>query len=114
MTRTPAVNRDSLSQDQKAAYDVFVEQRGEVPTTGPASVMLNAPDVAQRGLELASFLRTDTSLSPRIRKHALYRQSEGLLIHLERPSTRRKGSWTQRCPDRQLKGQRGVDWLGCR
>ena len=71
MARTPAVNRNSLSQDQKAAYDAFVEQRGEVPTTGPASVMLNAPEVAQRGLELARFLRSDTSLSPRIRELAM-------------------------------------------
>ena len=71
MARTSAVNRDSLPQDQKTAYDAFVEQRGEVPTTGPASVMLNAPDVALRGLELARFLRSDTSLSPRIRALAM-------------------------------------------
>ena len=69
MARTPAVSRDSLSQDQKAAYDAFVEQsnkRGEVPTTGPGSVMLIAPDVALRGLGLARFLPLDTSLCPRI------------------------------------------------
>jgi len=71
MARTPAANRDSLSQDQKAAYDAFVEQRGEVPTAGPAGVLLYAPEVAQRGLELARFLRTDISLSPRIRELAM-------------------------------------------
>ena len=71
MTRTPAVNRESLPEDQKIAYDAFVKQWGEAPTTGPASVMLNAPEVALRGSELARFLRTDTSLSPRIRELAM-------------------------------------------
>ena len=52
-------------------FDAFVEQRGEVPTAGPASVLINAPDVAQRALELARYLRSDTTLSPRIRELAM-------------------------------------------
>ena len=71
MARKFSVNPDSLSEDQKAAHDALVEQRGEVPTTGPAGVLLNAPEVAQRGLELARHLREETSLSPRIRELAM-------------------------------------------
>ena len=71
MARTPSVTRESVPDDQKASFDAFVQQRGEVPTAGPASVLINAPDVAQRALELARYLRTDTTLSPRIRELAM-------------------------------------------
>jgi 4-carboxymuconolactone decarboxylase len=68
MARTPAVTRESIAEDQRPAFDEFVQQRGEVPASGPGSVLLNSPEVAKRGLELARYLREDTSLSPRIRE----------------------------------------------
>ena len=68
MARIPALTRDSVPESQRATFDELVEQRGGVPTTGPGSVMLNAPEVAQRALGLASYLRTETSLAPRIRE----------------------------------------------
>ena len=71
MARTPTVTRESVPDNERAAFDAFVADRGEVPTTGPGSVMLNAPEVAQRALGLALYLRTDTSLSPRIRELAM-------------------------------------------
>jgi 4-carboxymuconolactone decarboxylase len=52
-------------------FDEFVQQRGSVPTLGPGSIMLNVPEVAKRGLELARYLREDASLSPRIRELAM-------------------------------------------
>ena len=71
MARTPTVTRDSVPENEQTAFDAFVADRGEVPTTGPGSVMLNAPEVAQRALGLALYLRTDTSLDPRIRELAM-------------------------------------------
>jgi 4-carboxymuconolactone decarboxylase len=71
MARTPNVTRNSVPEHERAAFDAFVADRGEVPTTGPGSVMLNAPEVAQRALGLALYLRTDTSLDPRIRELAM-------------------------------------------
>ncbi len=68
MARVPALNRESIPESQRSAFDDMVKQRGEVPTTGPGSVMLNAPEVAQRALGLALYLRTETTLSPRIRE----------------------------------------------
>ena len=68
MARTPAVTREGIPEDQRAAFDELVQQRGEVPTSGPGSVMLNAPEVAKRALGLAAFLRAETSLVPRIRE----------------------------------------------
>ena len=71
MARTPTVTRESVPQDQLAAFDAIVQERGSVPTTGPGSVMLNAPAAAQLALGLALYLRTDTSLEPRIRELAM-------------------------------------------
>ncbi len=71
MARTPTVTRQSVPENERAAFDAFVADRGEVPSTGPGSVMLNAPGVAQRALGLALYLRTDTSLEPRIRELAM-------------------------------------------
>ena len=68
MARIPALNRENIPANQVAAFDELVEQRGGIPDTGPGSVMLNAPEVAQRALGLAMYLRTETSLEPRIRE----------------------------------------------
>ena len=68
MARVPAVTRESIPDDQKTAFDRVVEDRGGIPAGGPGSVLLNAPEVAERVLGLAQFLRTDTSLEPRIRE----------------------------------------------
>ena len=68
MARVPALSRESVPENQRATFDELVQQRGEIPATGPGSVMLNAPEVAQRALGLAMYLRTETSLSPRIRE----------------------------------------------
>ena len=58
MARVPAVTRESIPENQRASFDELVQERGEIPTGGPGSVMLNAPDVAKRALDLALFLRT--------------------------------------------------------
>ena len=71
MARTPTVARENIPEDQRSTFDAIVQERGSVPTTGPGSVMLNAPEVAKRALDLALFLRTNTSLAPRIRELAM-------------------------------------------
>ena len=68
MARVPALTRESIADDQRATFDALVLERGEIPASGPASVMLNAPEVAQRALGLATYLRSETSLTPRIRE----------------------------------------------
>ena len=71
MARTPTVTRESVPENQREAFDAYVQERGSVPTGGPGSVMLNAPQTAQLALGLAQYLRSDTSLSPRIRELAM-------------------------------------------
>ena len=95
MPRTPAVTRESVQEREREAFDAFVTARGEVPATGPGSVMLNAPEVAQRALGLAAYLRTDTSLSPRIRELAMLlaaRENDCQFIwNAHAPPARREG-----------------------
>src|SRR5215813_5355862 len=71
VARIPTVTRESVPEDQRTTFDAFVQQRGSVPTLGPGSIMLNVPEVAKRGLELARYLREDASLSSRIRELAM-------------------------------------------
>ena len=95
MARTPAVNRESVPEREREAFDAFVASRGEIPATGPGSVMLNAPEVAQRALGLAAYLRTETSLSPRIRELAMLlaaRENDCQFIwNAHAPPARREG-----------------------
>ncbi len=71
MARVPAVTRDSVPASQRSAFDQVVERRGGIPAGGPGSVLLNAPEVALRVGGLALFMRSKTSLSPRIRELAM-------------------------------------------
>ena len=71
MARTPTVTREAVPENQRAAFDAYVQERGEVPTGGPGSVMLNAPGAAELALGLALYLRSQTSLEPRIRELAM-------------------------------------------
>ena len=47
MSRIPAATRESVPQDQLAAFDEMVSQRGSVPDIGPISVMINVPGTRQ-------------------------------------------------------------------
>jgi alkylhydroperoxidase family enzyme len=71
MARIAAASRESVPETQRTTSDELVEQRGSIPTHGPGSILLNVPEVAKRGLELARYLREETSLSPSIRELAM-------------------------------------------
>ena len=64
MARVKSATRESVSDDQKEAFDAYVKQRGSIPTTGPLSVMLNAPEMLLRGEHLRAYLRGDESSLP--------------------------------------------------
>jgi 4-carboxymuconolactone decarboxylase len=62
MPRFPAANRDSVPQDQVAAFDAIVSARNNVvPEQGPIAVQLHVPEIAQRGEVLRAYLRADGS-----------------------------------------------------
>ena len=64
MARIDSVTRESIPDDQLEAFDEFVKQRGNVPTTGPFSIMLNAPDMLTRGERLRAYLSGEESSLP--------------------------------------------------
>ena len=64
MPRIGPASRESVPQDQVAAFDRFVDQRGDVPVTGPLAVMLQAPEMLARGEHLRAYLRDDGSSLP--------------------------------------------------
>ena len=72
MARIGSVTREDVPDDQLEAFDQFVKQRGNVPTTGPFSVMLLAPEMLTRGEHLRAYLRgEESSLPANIREFAI-------------------------------------------
>ena len=65
MPRFPTANRDSVPQEQVAAFDAIVSSRGGVvPEMGPIAVQLHVPEIAQRGEVLRAYLRAEGSTLP--------------------------------------------------
>jgi 4-carboxymuconolactone decarboxylase len=63
MVRLPLVTRDTVPHAEQETYDAFVAGRGGAPTSGPYSVLLHMPDLAQRLEALRTYIRADDSLS---------------------------------------------------
>ncbi len=65
MPRFPAANRDTIPQEQAAAFDAIVATRNNVvPEQGPIAVQLHVPEIAQRGEALRAYLRAEGSSLP--------------------------------------------------
>lgn len=72
MARIRPATRENVPAEQKEAFDQFVKQRGSIPTSGPLSIMINAPEMLLRGEHLRAYLRSDdSSLPPNIRELAM-------------------------------------------
>ena len=64
LSRLPALNRDQLSDEGKAAWDLVVGD-GPRPLTGPAAVSMHSPKVAESFHRLNQYLRYESLLEPR-------------------------------------------------
>ena len=64
MARIPTASRASVPQDQLAAFDELVSQRGGVPDIGPIAIMINVPELTKRGEHLRAYVRGDASSLP--------------------------------------------------
>ena len=96
MPRIGPASREEVPEDQREAFDRFVEARGSVPETGPLAVMLNAPEMLARGEHLRAYLRGDeSSLSPQVTELAMLvtaRENDCQFIwHAHAASARRAG-----------------------
>ena len=68
MARIPRVTRDDIPENERAAYDAFLEKRGGKLNAGPYSLLLHAPEVAQRMESLRLCLRDDASLPQKVQE----------------------------------------------
>ncbi len=72
MSRIPTASRESVPQDQLAAFDELVASRGSVPEIGPVAIMINGPELASRGEHYRAYFRgEEITLSPNIRELAM-------------------------------------------
>ena len=69
MTRLPKVTRESLAENHQKHFDYVAGSRGDV--SGPFSVLLNSPDVAERIAHVGTYIRFETTLSPELREIAI-------------------------------------------
>lgn len=68
MARIPAAKRDNVPENERAAYDAFVQKRGGQMNAGPYSLLLHMPEVAQRLESLRLYLRDEASLSQKLQE----------------------------------------------
>ncbi len=72
MARIGPPSGEDVPADQREAFDRFVSERGGSPPSGPLAVMLNAPEMLERGEHLRAYLRGDSAdLSATIRELAM-------------------------------------------
>ena len=71
MARIPTATQTTVPQDQQDVFQEVVRQRGGVPTTGPASILINAPEMAKRAAHLSQYLRQESSLPSKIQELAM-------------------------------------------
>ena len=64
MSRIPTASRESVPQDQLAAFDELVASRGSVPDIGPVAIMINGPELARRGAHYRAYFRGDEITLP--------------------------------------------------
>ena len=61
--RVPALTRDDVAEEHRAAYDEVTDIRGQAPVIGPSSVMIYSPEMAVLANRLSEHIRTQSTLS---------------------------------------------------
>jgi 4-carboxymuconolactone decarboxylase len=72
MARLPLASRESVPEDQRAAFDEVVKgYNGSVPRYGPGSIMINVPKAHQLVIALNRHLRNSPTLSKKLQELAM-------------------------------------------
>jgi len=71
MARLPLASRESVPENQRAAFDELLKGYGSVPRYGPGSVMIHVPHAHQRVNALNKYLRTESSLPKKLQELAM-------------------------------------------
>jgi len=62
MARIPLATRDQVADEEKPAYDAFMQSRAGRPNVGPYSLLLHMPEMAQRLEGLRTYIRDEASV----------------------------------------------------
>lgn len=71
MARLPLASRESVPEDQRAAFDELLRGFGSVPRYGPGSVMIHVPRAHQLMNALNKYLRSESSLPKKLQELAM-------------------------------------------
>jgi 4-carboxymuconolactone decarboxylase len=71
MARLALASRDSVPENQRAAFDELVQGYGAVPRLGPSSVMIHVPKVHQMMNAVNLYLRNESALPKKIQELAM-------------------------------------------
>ena len=71
MARLPLASRESVPENQRAAFDELLRGYGSVPRFGPGSVMIHVPKAHQLMNAVNKYLRNESSLPKKIQELAM-------------------------------------------
>jgi len=71
VARLPAASRESVPENQRAAFDELVKAHGSVPKYGPGSVMIHVPKAAQLLTAVNRHLRNESTLPKKLQELAM-------------------------------------------
>jgi len=71
VARLPLASRDSVPENQRAAFDELLQGYGAVPRFGPGSIMIHVPKVHQMMNAVNLYLRNASSLPKKIQELAM-------------------------------------------
>ncbi|MBI4192817.1 MAG: carboxymuconolactone decarboxylase family protein [Betaproteobacteria bacterium] len=71
MARLPLASRESVPENQRAAFDELLRGYGSVPRYGPSSVMIHVPKAHQLVNAVNNYLRSESSLPKKIQELAM-------------------------------------------
>jgi 4-carboxymuconolactone decarboxylase len=68
MARIPVATKDSVPQNQQAAFHEIVGSSGSAPRHGPGSVLAHVPELSKRATALNQYLRDDSTLPKKVQE----------------------------------------------
>ncbi|HZM43804.1 MAG TPA: carboxymuconolactone decarboxylase family protein [Burkholderiales bacterium] len=71
MARLPLATRESVPENQRAAFDEMVQGLGAVPRVGPGSVMIHVPKAHQLWTAVNRHLRGESTLPKKLQELAM-------------------------------------------
>lgn len=70
MTRLSPISRDQVAEQHRGAFDQVASAPGGIGS-GPTSILKNSPEMAQRAMHLADYLRNESSLPKKVQELAM-------------------------------------------